>query len=141
MKTIICGGRDYQLTDLDRGRLDVLRTVLPITEVVCGGATGADAGGEDWARSHDIPVTPKAADWDNITAPGAVIRTRRDGTKYNVLAGFWRNQVMADYAQACICFPGGTGTADMRERAEARNLRVVVIGGPEQKYIPKQGRL
>jgi hypothetical protein len=38
MKTIIAGGRHYRLTDEDYDFLDT----LGITEVVCGGATGAD---------------------------------------------------------------------------------------------------
>jgi predicted Rossmann-fold nucleotide-binding protein len=126
VKTIICGGRDYVLTRGDARWLDELRATLPITGVVSGGATGADAGGEKWARARGVPVDPKPAKWDDIDAPGAVIRTRRDGTKYNVLAGHWRNQEMAECAEACIAFPGETGTADMLERADKRGLKIIL---------------
>ncbi len=125
MKTIICGGRDYVLTRGDARWLDGLLETLPITEVFSGGAPGADAGGEKWARARGVPVDPHPAKWDDITAPGAVIKTRRDGKKYNALAGFWRNQEMAEQAQICIAFPGGSGTADMIRRATERGMRVI----------------
>jgi hypothetical protein len=32
---------------------------------------------------------------------------------------------MAKYADVCILFPGGSGTADMKRRAIAHGLRVV----------------
>lgn len=125
MKTIIAGGRDYVLTRGDARWLDELRSTLPITEVVSGGATGADAGGEKWANTRGITIHPCPANWDDITAPGAVVRTRRDGRKYNVLAGFWRNEEMAKYADALIAFPGGRGTADMIARATEHGLKIV----------------
>lgn len=122
MKTIICGGRNYFFTEKDFAILDRLRATLSIEEVVSGGANGADMGGEMWAARHSIPVSRHPADWKG---KGRV-------------AGFLRNQDMADYAQACICFPGGTGTADMKRRAEKRGL-IVVEAHPI--YVVKGGRL
>lgn len=125
MKTIICGGRNYQLTVEDRALLDRFQLSVPITEVVSGGATGADAGGEAWARRQRLPLTVFRADWD----------------RFGKAAGPTRNQAMAEYAEACICFPGAGGTADMRRRAKDRTLFVIDIIQPEPKYTPKQGRL
>lgn len=109
MKTIIAGGRDYILTDADRAWLDGLKDSLPITEVVNGGAKGADMGGDQWARIRGLPLKRFPADW----------------RRYKVSAGPRRNQQMADYAEACILFPGGKGTADMKAKAVAKGLRVI----------------
>jgi YspA, cpYpsA-related SLOG family len=56
MKLIIAGGRDYHLNPNDFDKLDVLRG--QVTEVVCGGATGADYSGRTWATANEIPVMP-----------------------------------------------------------------------------------
>lgn len=100
--TIIAGGRDYELTPEDEAWLDT----LPIREVVSGGARGADAGGEVWANKRNLPITRFPADWDT----------------HGKRAGWLRNCEMADYAQAVVLFPGGRGTASMRQEAEKRGL-------------------
>lgn len=56
MKAIICGGRDYILTDEDYADLDELHELIEITEVVSGKARGADTCGERWAQKRGIPV-------------------------------------------------------------------------------------
>lgn len=104
MKTIIAGGRNYSLTRADFEFLDT----LPITEVVSGKCNGADAGGEVWARRKGIPVKPFPADWN----------------RYGLAAGPERNARMAEYAEACVLFPGNDGTEDMEEKALAKNLKI-----------------
>ena len=61
---------------------------VKITEVVCGGARGADEWGKQWAGNLDIPIKMFLADWD----------------KYGKAAGPIRNQQMGDYADALIVF-------------------------------------
>lgn len=120
MRVLIFGGRKFD----DAARMDYELKAFQaqhgrITCVVHGAAAGADAWGEYFAREvlrcFNLPFK---ADWDNIWAPGAVVKMRRDGTRYNALAGHWRNQAMID--QGCIDwgigFRGGTGTADMARR-------------------------
>lgn len=109
MKTIIAGGRDYRMTFGDLLHLDAYRRSLPITEVVSGAASGADACGENWARSRGVAIRWFMADWST----------------HGKAAGPIRNQQMADYADALIAFPGGRGTADMIRRAEKRGLKVI----------------
>lgn len=109
MKTIICGGRNYILTSFDYDWLIEQAKSLPITEIISGGATGADSCGEEFAQRNKIPLTTKKADWK----------------KWGKLAGFFRNDEMADIAEAVIAFPGGRGTADMVRRATERGLKVV----------------
>lgn len=102
MKTIIAGGRDYLLTPEDWCYL----YNLEITEVVSGGATGADAGGEEYAVKHNIPIKRFPADWE----------------KHGRAAGPIRNAQMADYADAVVLFPGGKGTNSMFKIATAAGL-------------------
>ncbi len=123
MKLIIAGGRYYRLTAGDLADLDHLNAAgRLITEVVSGCATGADTGGEFWAKLRHIQVTRFPAAWEDLTHPYARIKTRPDGTKYDANAGFLRNERMAEYADAVVLFPGGPGTADMYRRAKAHDL-------------------
>ncbi len=101
---VIAGGRDYKFTQKDILWLDT----LPIREVVSGGASGADAAGEDWARSRGIPVRRFPADWQT----------------HGRAAGPIRNRQMAEYADAVVLFPGGRGTESMRREAERLGKRV-----------------
>lgn len=135
MRTIICGGRDYEFTEADKAFLDKMLTELPITEVLEGGSTGADFEARIWSSERGVPYATYDAEWDNITAPGAVVRYRaHDGKPYNALAGPWRNEKMATLAQVCIVFPGNRGTADMVKRAHRHGLRVIASEEFTVKY-------
>jgi len=105
MKTIIAGGRDYQLTAEDMRWL----STQGITEVVCGCCAGADAGGSYWAWMHGVPVKGFEADWK----------------AHGKAAGPIRNAEMARYAERCILFPWGRGTASMRREAMKAGIPVV----------------
>jgi hypothetical protein len=102
MKLIIAGGRNYHITDADWQKLDA----LPITEIVSGGASGADAGGEAYAQVRGFPVTRFVADW----------------SRYGYKAGPIRNQHMAEYADAVALFPGGRGTNSMAAKAKKAGI-------------------
>ena len=106
MKTIIAGGRDYTLTANNIIFLNALWVDLPITEVVDGGARGADRGGRDWAHSMAIMVRTFPADWN----------------KYGKRAGYLRNIEMSKYAEVVVLFPGGAGTRSMFNEAQKRGL-------------------
>jgi hypothetical protein len=81
-------------------------TVADIVEGVSGTANGADTYGERRFKAHGIPVRRFPAAWDDVDAPGAQVRVRRDGVRYNALAGHWRNSEMAEYLSA---FPNNAG--------------------------------
>jgi hypothetical protein len=108
VKVIIAGGRDYKFTTSDIQKLNKLRIQIPITEVVSGAARGADRCGEEWASRHNIPIKQFPANWD----------------KHGKSAGYKRNKQMAQYAQAVILFPGGTGTNMMFSLAEEFKLKI-----------------
>jgi hypothetical protein len=106
MKLIIAGGRDYLFKEED---IIFLRTIKhKISEVVSGGAKGADREGERWAEYHNIPIKKFPADWK----------------QYGRKAGPMRNQQMAEYAQAVCLFEGGRGTASMFNIATNEGLEI-----------------
>lgn len=98
----------------------MIATVL-VSEVVSGGARGADALGERWAHTRGIPVKRFPADW----------------SKYGDRAGPLRNRAMAEYVfeHSAPWRPGGLvavwdgrsrGTLNMIDTARALGLRVHV---------------
>lgn len=122
MRLIVAGSRlitDYGVTRqaiIDSGLWDRYGRSI---EVVSGMAEGPDKHGLVFAEKAGLKVHKKPADWDNIKVEGAVVKTRRkDGKKYNALAGHWRNQEMAEMAdEALIVWDGkSTGSLDMLHR-------------------------
>lgn len=109
MKLIIAGGRNYAFTNFDFARLDVILNRDGVDEVVSGACpTGADAHGEYWATTMEIPIRRFPADWK----------------KHGKAAGPIRNAEMAAYADALAVFPGGRGTDSMVREATARGLKI-----------------
>lgn len=106
MKLIIAGGRNYTFTQDDVNILDSFKN---ITEVISGGARGADRAGELYARQRNIPIKQFIPNWDI----------------YGKSAGHIRNKQMADYADAVILFPGGKGTESMYKAAKKAGITVV----------------
>lgn len=111
MRVIICGGRDYRLTEADKEKLTSFHRVYNFTKILSGGCVGADFGGEAWAKSQGIPVEQYIPDW----------------VAHGNKAGPLRNQEMANNADACIAFPGGKGTLDMIRRAEKKGLKMFLF--------------
>lgn len=109
MKIIIAGGRDYQPTLYVRQKLKELLVHYGCTEVVSGGATGADALGEELAASMNIPVKRFLPNW-NLYGKGA---------------GPVRNIEMARYAEAAILLKGGRGTESMRQATRRAHLPIL----------------
>ena len=107
MKIIIAGGRDFKFSDENIIRLN--QEIYPVaTEIISGGAKGADSEGERWAKEHDLPVTVVKANWK----------------AYGRGAGPKRNEEMAKIADAVVLFPGGKGTESMLKIALKHNLKV-----------------
>jgi len=74
MKLIIAGGRGYAITQYDWVKLESI--VERVSEVVSGGATGADAGGEIWAKYWGIPVKVFPANWQEYGCSAGPRRNR-----------------------------------------------------------------
>ncbi len=113
MKLIIAGGRDYKLTSHNFLKLEDILSFYWISEVVSGGATGADECGEWWAAQHNIPVKQFPADWKT----------------HGKVAGPIRNKQMAEYADAVALFPGGRGTESMYQEAIKAGMQIFDFRG------------
>jgi len=111
MKTIIAGGRSFIPADVHIVWLDDLFEQCAFTEIVCGGAKGADDFGKNWAEQHGLPVKIFKAEW----------------SLYGRSAGPRRNAEMAKYADSLVLFPGGKGSASMLSLAKSNNLQIFVF--------------
>lgn len=110
MKTIIAGSRTIN------SPVPVCEAMnesgFTITEVVSGGARGADLYGELLARHNGIPIKRFTAEWNRLGKG----------------AGCIRNNQMAEYADALIAVWDGKskGTAHMIRAAGSKGLKVYV---------------
>jgi hypothetical protein len=125
MKAIVAGGRDFIPTRQDFQILKELISIYKIDIIVSGHAAGADSFGEQTADALSLKKEIYPADWNNISVTPCKIKTRKDGIQYNVLAGFNRNEKMAEVADMLIYFKGGNGTNDMISRAEKHGLKII----------------
>lgn len=136
-RVLIYGGRSYSnFTHL----VEFMDKQLPRATVVISGhagkriqqkgkwvTIGADRLGELWAKSLGIQVIQFIPKWNDLNAPGAIIKTsHRTGFQYNAAAGPQRNARMIaegkpDYA---VEFPGDLGTLDMRKQLQAAGIEI-----------------
>jgi hypothetical protein len=145
-RLIVAGTRGYNDYSFFSDFMHDFVTVYPAgTLVLISGAarTGADDLIIRWCREFNYPWAEFHAAWNDLTVPGAVIRTSRGGKEYNVLAGYDRNGHMAEVGTELLTFWDGKsdGTIDMRKRAKDRYLTVtdVLVDIPkESKYGGKQ---
>lgn len=120
MRVLVTGGRTFKDRAWLWAGLDLLHSMDPITEVIEGGATGADTIAYEWAYAKEVRCTVVPAQWETYS------RGLKAGQKNP--AGAIRNAEMAkmkpDYVLAC---PGGPGTANMIETAAAHGLKTVYL--------------
>ena len=104
----MCGSRHLMVTTDWIALVTQRLLAMGATSVVSGGCRGADQIGTAAALDLRIPVDEFPAEW------------KEHGSK----AGPMRNQAMAEFADAVLALPGGTGTADMIRKAKALGLPV-----------------
>lgn len=112
MKVIIAGSRsffDYSFLCL---KCDKALSSQTDIEIVSGTANGADKLGEKYAEERKYQIKRFPADWD----------------KYGKSAGHKRNEEMAKYSDALICFWNGSsmGSKSMIDLANKYKLKVKV---------------
>jgi len=119
MKIVVTGGRDFNEPYFVGRHLDKLHAKYRFTALVEGGARGVDRFAKHWARQ----ATP------------AVIHiseqlTQDEWDQYGKMAGAVRNgRMLRIHTPALvIAFPGGSGTANCVELAEALGIDIVRIG-------------
>ncbi len=137
MIVLACGGRDCTDRKFVFRTLDELHRASPITTVIEGGQRktyrGETVGGVDywanrWAEARGIPVITFKANWDDISRPGAVIKTNARGKKYDAAAGPRRNAEMLSLRPAKVVgVCGGPGTADMLHQARAAGIDTIEV--------------
>ena len=117
VKVIVAGGREFDDYQLLTHKLDTLLANIdkPI-EIICGGATGADAMGKQYAISKNqarISVTVMNANWDRFKKP----------------AGMLRNSAMAWYGTHLVAFwdKQSRGTKDMITTAKNESLATRIV--------------
>lgn len=116
MKLIIAGSRsitDYNI--LFKAMSHYCIRVDQIERILSGGAPGVDSLAEIFAKDNAIPFDLYKADWKNLDAPNAIIRTNRYGEEYNKRAGLDRNELMAQNGDVLLAIWDGesTGTKHM----------------------------
>lgn len=117
IKVIIAGTRDFDNYELLKQKMDkILAARVRNNEeiiIVSGTARGADKLGERYARERGYTIKRFPADWD------------KNGKR----AGYIRNEEMAKYADACVCFwdEASRGTKHMIDLATRYKLALRVI--------------
>ena len=96
MKLLVAGSRDYYNYSEFSKVMDYAHRKYNISEVISGGARGADTLAERWAKENNIPIKIFKANWD----------------VYGKSAGFIRNADMHNYLaqfenRMCLCFWNG----------------------------------
>jgi hypothetical protein len=140
---VVFGGRHYPYRYAVWNQLlNIMEGVSPEQVMIRHGAcrTGTDnharAFCASW-KSSGLIEDPVPADWDDISAPGAVIRRHGNGSLFNARAGIDRNGLMLEREPKpthALGTPGGTGTADMRRRieracADGVDIKLTMLGG------------
>ena len=129
VRILVFGGRDYFNERRINQVLDAAVERLGLSEVIHGDAEGADELAKLWAIDRGIPHREFKAAWNDLTQPGARIKERRDGSRYDANAGPRRNQAMIDIGRPkeAIGFPGGAGSRDMLKRCRAAGIEPYLI--------------
>lgn len=115
MRVIIAGTRDFNDYPLLEAKLDyyLSNSKTESIVIVSGGASGADALGERYAKTRGFPLERYPADWQ----------------QYGRRAGPLRNERMAAVSDACILFWDGKskGTKSMLHAARKKDIPVRVV--------------
>ena len=118
-RIVIAGCRDYTNYNQAKEYIDIcLSNIHKENEIIIisGGAKGADALGEQYAKENGFKIERYNADWD----------------KYGRSAGPKRNELMAKNCDGVICFWGGQsrGTKSMINYAKKYNKPIRIIKIP-----------
>ena len=111
MKLAVVGSRGFDDYECLKRRLDQLQAQHgPISEIVSGGAKGADSLAERYAAENDIDTTIFHPDWD----------------KHGRGAGFVRNVEIVDYCDKLFAFWDGEsrGTKHSIDLAIAQSKQI-----------------
>lgn len=86
MRLGVIGSRSFKNYD---AMVECLSIFDNITEIVSGGARGADSIAERYAETHAIPLTIYEADWFTYGKSAGVIRNKKIVDGSDVVVAFW----------------------------------------------------
>lgn len=113
MKVLVCGGRRYKDALTLGSWLGGIQRDHGITEIIEGGASGADFLARKYAIFQKIPFRTFPADWNRHGNAAGPIRNRQ--------------MLVEGKPDIVVAFPGGNGTANMIEQARAAGVRVLEV--------------
>lgn len=126
MRVVVTGGRDFDDRAMLWAGLDRLYELSPVTELIEGGARGADRFAAEWAA------------WINQAAGQVMVKhttVEAEWAKHGKAAGYLRNVRMADMRPDLVfATPGGKGTTMMISVAHDRGIRVIYL---EKMGVPR----
>lgn len=112
-RILVCGGRDYADKETIKRVLNELYEDHKFTQMIEGGASGADSLCASWAGAIGVHVIQVKAQWD----------------KHGKKAGPIRNAEMLSLKpDLVVAFPGVRGTKDMVTKAKAAGVKVIEVG-------------
>lgn len=128
----IVGSRGIK--DLDRSLFEtayqkhIAARGIEVTGIVSGGAEGVDTFAKLFARRNNIPFTEFLALWDDLDAPGAVVKYNSRGRPYNARAGFDRNKKIVAAADVLLAIWDGEskGTGNSIWLAHGKGIPVYI---------------
>lgn len=107
MKLGVIGSRDFDDYELLKLKLDAIKD---LTEIVSGGARGADKLAEFYGKVNGIKVTIFLPDWSKGKS-----------------AGFTRNTQIIEYSDQILAFWGGTLDSIDKARKLKKNVGIVFL--------------
>ena len=109
MKVAVVGSRSFENFELMCEELDKLE----ITEIISGGARGADSLAERYARDCEIKMTVIKPDWN----------------RHGRAAGMLRNTDIVTGSDLVVAFYNGysRGTADSIKKAKAMGKSLIIV--------------
>lgn len=108
-RVLVCGGREYDDTDILWDYLDARLSEWRFTVLIHGDAPGADRLADAWAMERDVQPAQCRANWPLHRRAAGPIRNTR---------------MLILQPQVCIAFPGDTGTAGMTKLCESAGIEV-----------------
>jgi len=136
MKLIIAGSRTFDnmltIEDID---IAIKKFKLKPTLILCGKCNGPDEMGNVWGEARGVERKYFDPKWDDVENCKTV-KINKWGKPYNYMAGFQRNQEMADEADALLVFWDGesSGSKDMIDRASKKGIPIYEAK-PNPEYI------
>jgi hypothetical protein len=138
MKLVIFGSRNFQnlplLTRIVEGTKSFQSN--DITEVICGGAAGADTLGAIWAMQNKIEIIWKYADWDQFGKSAGHIRNVEMRDIADLAIGFWDNKSPGTSDMINLCLEKGIPLLVYNTYLHTISIRIRKVGSSGWITIP-----